>query len=170
MLAWDGRTCIGKFCLSFFTLIILNFLDIDECSNNNGGCEKICTNILGSYYCDCPEGLRIGDDLKSCEDINECRLRNGHGPCQDVCTNTFGSYFCDCSNLTGTRLSSDKHACEDINECIEGKSGCSHGCINTLGRAFCTCPEGMQLGTNWKTCHGKNKAFYFYVYKFNFFF
>lgn len=114
--------------------------------------------------------------MKSCEDINECLLRNGHGPCQDSCENTHGSYICGCSGLegkhealcvllndinksTGTYLSDDGHTCTDDDECKNGKAGCSHGCVNTLGQAFCTCPDGMELASDWKTCNGNNIKF-----------
>lgn len=130
------------------------FTDIDECKANNGGCEKECHNALGTYECRCPSGLRLADDSKSCEDINECILRNGHGPCQDTCQNTFGSYKCSCKGLNGTILGKDGHACEDINECVKDNGGCSHNCINTLGQAFCSCPDGMELSSDWKTCQG----------------
>lgn len=146
-------------------------LDIDECVENNGSCEQNCINTPGSFICDCPKGFRLSDDMSSCEDVNECLLRNGHGPCQDTCQNTYGSYTCGClglegetekfvntmndiSNLTGTRLSEDAHTCTDDDECASGKSGCSHGCVNTLGQAFCTCPDGMELSDDWKTCNG----------------
>lgn len=140
--------------LSFHHIFLL-FLDIDECQENNGNCEKICQNTHGSYECSCPEGFRLKSDGKNCEDINECLSRNGHGPCQDICENTVGSYKCSCANLTGTQLASDQHSCENIDECKSGNSGCSHGCVNTRGKAFCTCPDGFVLGSDWKTCQGE---------------
>lgn len=111
----------------------------------------MCINTHGSYRCTCPRGLRLGDDQRTCVDVNECLLRNGHGPCQDVCTNVKGSYVCSCT-LPGTRLSLNRHTCMDIDECSERTSGCSHGCINVIGGAFCTCPDGMELGSDYKTC------------------
>jgi hypothetical protein len=137
------------------------FADIDECRVKNGGCREICKNTQGAFYCDCPAGLRLSENLRSCQDINECHLRNGHGPCQDTCTNTYGSYICDCSHLNGTRLSTDNHSCEDIDECNEASPGCSHQCINTQVGAFCSCPEGMELMSDYKTCQGAVSFFYF---------
>ena len=32
-------------------------IDIDECITNNGGCEQICDNEIGSYSCDCRDGF-----------------------------------------------------------------------------------------------------------------
>lgn len=49
---------------SFF----LSFLsDINECADENGGCEGTCCNTIGSYYCRCPDGSKLGDDGKSCQ-------------------------------------------------------------------------------------------------------
>lgn len=33
--------------------------DINECSEENGSCEQICTNIPGSFECSCHHGLQI---------------------------------------------------------------------------------------------------------------
>ena len=47
--------------------IILS-LDIDECDDgNDGGCEDICNNVPGSYYCTCDGGFGLMADLHSCE-------------------------------------------------------------------------------------------------------
>ena len=42
--------------------LIIIYLDIDECATNNGGCQQGCVNIVGSYYCNCSEGYRLGDE------------------------------------------------------------------------------------------------------------
>jgi len=43
----------------------LFFLDINECSTNNGGCDvnAICTNSIGSYKCNCKPGY-IGNGIE----------------------------------------------------------------------------------------------------------
>ena len=29
------------------------FTDKDECATNNGGCQHVCRNTIGAYYCSC---------------------------------------------------------------------------------------------------------------------
>lgn len=37
--------------LNLCTLLLRT--DIDECSEDNGGCQLTCTNTMGSYTCEC---------------------------------------------------------------------------------------------------------------------
>lgn len=57
--------------------------DVDECAEENGGCEHLCINKPGTFMCDCAKGYQTMGTY--CMDINECLLNNGHGPCQDKC-------------------------------------------------------------------------------------
>ena len=45
--------------LAYFTVSLIVITDIDECSQGNGGCEHICTNTVGSYYCTCNTGYLL---------------------------------------------------------------------------------------------------------------
>lgn len=47
----------GNFCC---------FVDVDECARNNGGCQHLCHNIPGSYYCSCFSGYVLQPDRHSC--------------------------------------------------------------------------------------------------------
>ena len=38
-------------------------LDINECDVFNGGCSHFCTNTNGSYYCSCPVGYELVNEL-----------------------------------------------------------------------------------------------------------
>ncbi|GCB67967.1 hypothetical protein scyTo_0005233 [Scyliorhinus torazame] len=41
--------------------------DVNECGNDNGGCEGQCCNTIGNFYCKCQEGLKLMADGKTCE-------------------------------------------------------------------------------------------------------
>ena len=46
------------------------FTDIDECENNNGGCQQLhCINSEGSFECGCKEGFKMRDDVNSCTKV-----------------------------------------------------------------------------------------------------
>lgn len=50
-------------------LIRLNLLwtaDINECEVNNGGCEEVCVNTLGSFQCKCREGQTLESNKRNC--------------------------------------------------------------------------------------------------------
>ena len=38
------------------------YLDQDECEVGNGGCEQLCNNTIGSFYCDCVSGYILDTD------------------------------------------------------------------------------------------------------------
>ena len=46
--------------------IIFFFTDINECDTNNGGCEQICNNTAGSYYCSCDFNYHLDVDGHAC--------------------------------------------------------------------------------------------------------
>ena len=67
--------------------------NINECAYQNGGCEEICVDTVGSYYCRCPPGLELSDDGKTCNDIKECNERS-RCPFDTKCIETHGGYHC----------------------------------------------------------------------------
>ncbi|KZC05386.1 Matrilin-2 [Dufourea novaeangliae] len=139
-------------CYKGFRLEDNKCVDVNECKDNEGGCEHKCVNTPGFFRCECPKGLKLNEDRFSCRDINECLLNNGHGPCQDTCRNTIGGYECSCDGLLDTVLSPDNHSCQDAGPCSVNNAGCSHTCLSTMGRVFCLCPDGFILEDDWKTC------------------
>lgn len=48
------------------TASILCLLDVDECNFNNGGCQHICVNTMGSYECRCKGGFFLSDNQHTC--------------------------------------------------------------------------------------------------------
>lgn len=46
-------------------------VDINEClSGNNGGCDHICLNFVGSSNCSCRVGFSLNVDGTTCTGIN----------------------------------------------------------------------------------------------------
>lgn len=43
-------------------------LDVDECSQQNGGCGQVCLNTPGGFYCACHSGYTLSqDDGRICQ-------------------------------------------------------------------------------------------------------
>ena len=40
--------------------------DVDECQDNNGGCQQVCVNAMGSYECQCLSGFFLSDNQHTC--------------------------------------------------------------------------------------------------------
>ena len=58
---------IGTNCfLNALTLLFPSPTDIDECATGNGGCDHICTNTVGSFYCTCRPGYTLQEDGFTC--------------------------------------------------------------------------------------------------------
>ncbi|XP_038117535.1 multiple epidermal growth factor-like domains protein 6 isoform X3 [Culex quinquefasciatus] len=66
--------------------------DAGECPK--AGCSHQCLSTMGRPFCLCPVGLHLGDDWKTCEDINECEDPSIAEQCSNGCENTHGSYRC----------------------------------------------------------------------------
>ena len=49
--------------------IIHAYVDDDECSRSNGGCQQTCNNNEGSYTCACLTGFELDDDDHGCSGI-----------------------------------------------------------------------------------------------------
>ena len=64
-------TCNGRHnssvCFTFsYSILLLQFTDINECSANNGNCSQLCNNTVGSYYCSCIPGYQLNITNKIC--------------------------------------------------------------------------------------------------------
>nr|XP_006818543.1 PREDICTED: fibrillin-3-like [Saccoglossus kowalevskii] len=121
---------------------------INECLDDNGGCEHICHDTHDSYVCQCNPGYTINPDGYSCDDDNECQDNNGD--CAQICYNTDGSYVCDCEH--GYVLEEDGHNCTDVNECLQENGGCNHNCHNLPGSYYCWCEDGYSMNYDNHTC------------------
>lgn len=56
----DGFNCTGKTTLLSLQLALNCIIDINECDTGTDHCSgngsSICTNTIGSYYCNCSHG------------------------------------------------------------------------------------------------------------------
>lgn len=52
--------------------------DVDECQDNNGGCQQICVNALGSYECQCHSGFFLSDNQHTCIHRSNGESTPGH--------------------------------------------------------------------------------------------
>ena len=47
---------------------------MDECDENNGGCEGDCSNFDGGYECTCPPGHVLSDNRHTCNGNQNNRM------------------------------------------------------------------------------------------------
>ena len=47
------------------------FIDVDECSLSNGGCDQLCVNIEGSFQCRCQQGFILDSEKRTCRGNND---------------------------------------------------------------------------------------------------
>ncbi|KAG9342656.1 hypothetical protein JZ751_016093 [Albula glossodonta] len=52
--------------------------DIDECQENNGGCDHFCRNTVGSFECSCQKGHKLQTDERSCQVLRELAPAHWH--------------------------------------------------------------------------------------------
>ena len=65
-LVYNNLTIILKYKFGIYVGWSIWYLDVDECAIANGGCEHVCINTNGSFYCDCHEGHALESDNRQC--------------------------------------------------------------------------------------------------------
>ncbi|XP_041371339.1 low-density lipoprotein receptor-related protein 2-like isoform X1 [Gigantopelta aegis] len=73
----------------------------DEEDNCSVACEALackhgCLISPEGVTCNCLRGFQLGDDFKTCIDIDECNDLGGLNPCSHICENTPGAFSCSC--------------------------------------------------------------------------
>ncbi len=51
----------------YYHYLSLFFADIDECLENNGGCDHFCRNTVGSFECSCQKGHKLLTNERTCQ-------------------------------------------------------------------------------------------------------
>ncbi|XP_041970874.1 tolloid-like protein 1 isoform X2 [Aricia agestis] len=56
------------------------YFDVDECADNNGGCQHECHNTLGSFECACHSGFTLHPNKRDCKE-GGCKydITHAHG-------------------------------------------------------------------------------------------
>ena len=49
-------------------------IDINECQYDNGKCDQICVNEIGSYHCDCRTGYKLDKNEFNCQSTRKCNI------------------------------------------------------------------------------------------------
>uniref|UniRef100_A0A131YT62 Nidogen n=1 Tax=Rhipicephalus appendiculatus TaxID=34631 RepID=A0A131YT62_RHIAP len=125
-------------------------LDVNECQEQPHLCAPsgTCTNMLGTYRCNCLRGFITDASGKSCKDTNECA---NTAKCPHGCENYEGSYRCTCPK--GFKQDHYWNQCVDENECLNRPCG-SVSCVNTVGSFSCSCPPGYRYDEIMVNCIG----------------
>lgn len=58
--------CIALMFSFLFPITLLS-ADIDECRLNNGGCDHVCRNTVGSFECSCKKGYKLLTNERTCQ-------------------------------------------------------------------------------------------------------
>ncbi|KAM7157410.1 nidogen-2 isoform 2-T2 [Molossus nigricans] len=152
----DGRSCV----------------DVNECATgfHRCGSNSVCTNVPGSYRCECRGGYQLAEDRHTCvlitPPLNPCEV-GGHtcAPAgQARCTHHGdGTFSCAC--LPG--YMGNGHQCADVDECLENRCHPWAACYNTPGSFSCRCQpgyhgDGLQCTpdttSGLKTCERQQRA------------
>eukprot|EP01052_Picozoa_sp_SAG31_P038515 SAG31_NODE_5165_length_2704_cov_2.767754_1_plen_320_part_00 len=128
--------CLVSVLVGLACLAVLGSLDSDECSSGEHTCHPLasCTNLDGTYTCDCPAGyIGPGDE---CEDVDECASETRLCDPLADCVNSAGSFACRCRwGFVGTANGVD---CRDVDECATNNGGCGNArfasCTNRVGQ------------------------------------
>ncbi|XP_060910579.1 epidermal growth factor-like protein 6 isoform X5 [Labrus mixtus] len=102
------------YCLNGYTL-----MPDGSCANSRtcslAHCQYGCENFEGEIRCLCPSaGLQLGQDERTCVDIDECVTGKNLCPYNKQCVNTFGSYFCKCQDGYDLKYVDGKYDCVAI--------------------------------------------------------
>ncbi|KAM4666113.1 signal peptide, CUB and EGF-like domain-containing protein 2 isoform 2-T4 [Amazona ochrocephala] len=176
MLAHDGHNCLGETSLKMGNKTVILILhhtvkqctemhefpacwpcDTDECMYNNGGCQHVCVNTVGSYECRCKEGFFLSDNQHTCihrsEEGMSC-MNKDHG-CAHICRETpKGGVACECR--PGFELSKNQRNC--ILTCNHGNGGCQHTCDDADDGPICGCHPKYIMHVDGKTCLEREEA------------
>lgn len=130
-----------------------NCTEINECEDNNGGCENACVNTEGGYYCECPEGFVLRADGKTCAIVcHSCINALSNEECTDTVECPYGQDSCFATMRTRDNVTLVTKGCQQTLACInnmiqnprsmgEGPSQCNLNMKNS--KCDCCCFESF---------------------------
>ncbi|KAK2181410.1 hypothetical protein NP493_400g02032 [Ridgeia piscesae] len=132
--------------------------DIDECTEENGGCTHICSNFVGGFNCSCNDGFQLMNDKKGCK---PCPSGTWGKDCQGDCScldiNTECNETTGCAECPEGYTGGDCH--DDIDECVTSDPCDKHAtCSNTIGTFKCICDAGFTQ-YNATVCQGTHMLY-----------
>ena len=150
----------------------------NPCDINN--CEQLCSNVGGSFVCQCSSGFDLATDGRSCsgENKHHCSTvpRSHARVCIVYCAVSIIYLQCECNStmlallrvnciydsqcITICRQHTNNvkpmyHCSPDIDECASNNGGCQHNCANSRGTFSCSCNPGFELAANGLDCNGQ---------------
>ncbi|KAG7217942.1 hypothetical protein INR49_020764 [Caranx melampygus] len=111
--------------------------DVDECRETPHVCgvNAECTNLPGTFRCECLNGFVFASDGKTCIGSHDC-----DAPERALCSYTGGSaYLCSCR----PGFQGDGRVCRDVDECQQDPCHRDALCSNTQGSYSCRCHPGF---------------------------
>lgn len=122
--------------------------DIDECNENTCPDGAICSNIPGSYICQCPGGSSGDPYSGGCSKAALINICSDKSPCPvgEKCVQDL--YTAQSVCICGQGYTRDQFSgkCHDINECLDGQNkaacGMNASCKNLPGSYECQCLPG----------------------------
>lgn len=94
--------------LYYLAFLFPSLLDVDECQDNNGGCQQICVNTMGSYECQCKEGFFLSDNQHTCihRSIGKCLEISSSRKCFERVTKNHFTGWLELVNSSATQTCS----------------------------------------------------------------
>ncbi|XP_013006059.1 pro-epidermal growth factor isoform X1 [Cavia porcellus] len=119
----------------------------DPCLHQNGGCEHVCQERLGTAQCSCHEGFRSSADGKGCLAPTSQQLSNGGEADQSnqvTALDILPGMTAPEDSATGSqRMLVAEIVVSDEDECTPAACGEHAQCVSEGDRAMCQCAEGF---------------------------
>ncbi|XP_054162427.1 low-density lipoprotein receptor-related protein 4-like [Oppia nitens] len=80
------------------------------CREDGFPCQHLCIATINGHHCACKEGYQMGEDGRSCMDVDECS--QSELICSQRCENSVPGFQCYCAK--GYKMRADRHRCKAL--------------------------------------------------------